>query len=315
MLRKTNLRSVTLSCSPYQRLRLYCFGLYGLIIVLTLSVGTFIVSDSPPSLQLLSPRSLTLLAAYGCLSGGLGLLILSRILSPVSSLTQQVTQLQDFVSDATHELRAPLTALSGYADLLLSWGKQDPQVLDESLAAIHEEAQYMDDVISRLLFLSRTTQGTLRDHFQQVDAAWLLQKNYDHFVALIHSHQFRLCASGPALIQAEPGSVTQLLRIFVDNAVKYTPDGGTITLSCSIQENTVVYTIADTGIGIAPEDKDLLFERSFRAAAATLPQIKGSGLGLPIARAIAAANQARISIQSVPGQGTTVSLIFPLYHP
>lgn len=315
MSQKTRLYKLPLPLSPYQRLRLYCCGLYGLIVVLTLGVGTFVGGHTPSDLPLLPFPSLTLLGVYVVIICGLGLILLTRILSPISTLTQQVTQLQDFVSNTAHELRTPLTALLGYADLLLAWGKQDPQILDESLVTIREETQYMDDLITRLLFLSRTAKGTLQPYFQTLDAAGLLQKQYDRFVERSPDHHVRLFVPGPAIIQAEPGSVTQLLRIVVDNAVKYTPAGGTITLSCRVQEETVIYAVTDTGIGISPEDQAQLFERSFRAAATTLPQVAGSGLGLPIAKAIAAANQARIDIQSTPGKGTTVSLIFPLHHP
>lgn len=221
-------------------------------------------------------------------------------------------QQQQFISDASHELRTPITVIAGYADLLDRWGKNDPAVLQESITTIKQETEYMRQLIERLLFFARTNSGTLKKHFADINTAKLLQDVYNEVTLLDHDHEITIVENDEATIYAEPGSVKQMLRIFVDNAVKYTPAGGKITLSCRRDGDNVYYSVSDTGIGIPEKDIDRVFERFYRVEQSRAKETGGSGLGLSIAQYIAKGNNAELSLKSKLNEGTTISVIFPI---
>lgn len=219
-------------------------------------------------------------------------------------------QQQQFISDASHELRTPITVIAGYTDLLCRWGKDDPEVLNESLSAIKSETDYMRQLIERLLFFARSNSGTLSKHFRTMNTAKLLSDLYHEILLVDEEHEIVLARNEEAEIYAEPGSVKQMLRIFIDNALKYTPAGGRITLSCTVQDQNICYTIADTGIGIPEKDLQRVFERFYRVDSSRTKETGGSGLGLSIAKYIAKANKAELKLESTLNKGTTVKAIF-----
>ncbi len=221
-------------------------------------------------------------------------------------------QQQQFINDASHELRTPITVIAGYADLLDRWGKHDPEVLQESITAIKSETEYMRQLIERLLFFARTNSGTLKKHFMDIDAAQLMNEIYAEITLIDKNHDIVLTQNDSAVITAEPGSVKQMLRIFADNAVKYTPAGGLITLSCRSDGETVRYQIIDTGIGIPEDDLPRVFERFYRVEQSRAKETGGSGLGLSIAQYIAKGNNAAITLESKLHEGTSITIAFPI---
>ena len=223
-------------------------------------------------------------------------------------------QQQQFISNASHELRTPLTVISGYINLLDRWGKEDPKVLDESIHAIQSETEYMRQLIERLLFFARSTTGTLEAHFMVTDASELLEEVYNGVLLIAEDREILLGRNDKASIYAEPGSVKQMLRIFIDNAIKYTPAGGYIYLSCEADETQVCFKVRDTGIGIPKEDLERVFERFYRVDSSRTKETVGSGLGLSIAKYIAKGNNARLELTSELHKGTTVTAIFPRNH-
>lgn len=225
------------------------------------------------------------------------------------------TQQQQFISDASHELRTPITVIAGYTDLLDRWGKNDPAILDESLAAIKSETDYMKNLIERLLFFARSNRGSLKEHFLIFDTAQLLHEVYTEVTLINKEHSIQLGPNEPAMIYAEPGSIKQMLRIFIDNALKYTPAGGHIQLSCKKGEHTAAFTVADTGIGIPKEQQERVFERFYRVDSSRTKATGGSGLGLSIAKHIAKANHATIEMKSEEHKGTEITVIFSLDLP
>lgn len=168
----------------------------------------------------------------------------------------------------------------------------------------------MKQLIERLLFFARSNNGTLLKHFTKINTADLLQEVYSEVSLIDKEHQIILRQNDEALITAEPGSVKQMLRIFVDNALKYTPAGGQVTLTCQADEKTVRYVISDTGIGIPKEDLELVFERFYRVDSSRTKDTGGSGLGLSIAKYITKANNAELELDSTLHKGTTVTAIF-----
>ncbi|WP_289001689.1 cell wall metabolism sensor histidine kinase WalK [uncultured Megasphaera sp.] len=223
-------------------------------------------------------------------------------------------QQQQFISNASHELRTPLTVISGYINLLDCWGKNNPEVLDESISAIKSETDYMQQLIERLLFFARSSTGTLEEHFAELNSANILEEVYTGVLLIADGRKIVIQRNDAVSIYAEEGSIKQMLRIFIDNALKYTPAGGSIYLSCEATADEVCFKVRDTGIGIPEEELARVFERFYRVDSSRTKDTGGSGLGLAIAKYIAKGNNARLELESKLHEGTTVTAILPRYY-
>ena len=216
-----------------------------------------------------------------------------------------------FTSDASHELRTPVTVILGFADMLSRWGKSDPQILEEAVESIRAEAENMQQLIEKLLFLARADQKRLGVVKERLDISEILADVVKKTALVASEHEVVLRENDPSFIYADKVMMRQMLRIFLDNSRKYTPQGGMIILSSKRRENRILLTIADTGIGISEEDLPKVFERFFRVDSARSKEVPGSGLGLAIAKYIAAQHDIEISLDSKIGEGTTVTLTIP----
>ena len=219
---------------------------------------------------------------------------------------------KQFVSDASHELRTPISVIQGYADMLRRWGKEDPQVLEESINAISDEAASMKDLVENLLFLARHDKKTLMMEMSEFDPAELLQEIRKEAAMVSPMDTFVLSPAEHMTIQADRNMIKQVVRILLDNAVKYTPSGGTVTMGIHREGDCAVLTMQDTGIGIAPEDLPHIFDRFYRADKARKSETGGHGLGLSIARIIVVAHGGRIRVRSKVGEGTVFTVEIPL---
>ena len=217
-------------------------------------------------------------------------------------------QQRRFVDDASHELMTPITVISGYVNMLLRWGKQKPQALEEGLNAIQSETANMTNLIEKLLYLAKADQG--KQHLQKnaLSLAPFLETIFKETRMIAPHHQITLSANEPAIVEADCAALKQMLRIFIENSIKYTPPGGSICLASKQMDHHLEITIADTGIGIAPENQDKIFDRFYRVDESRSKSTGGTGLGLSIARWIADQHGCSIAIISSPGEGTTVTL-------
>ncbi|WP_110953804.1 sensor histidine kinase [Anaerosinus massiliensis] len=217
-------------------------------------------------------------------------------------------QQQRFVADASHELRTPITVISGYVNMLDRWGKQEPQVLEEGLDAIKSEAANMNNLIEKLLYLARADQG--KQHLQktELEFAPFLENIFQETRMIASQHRVILAANAPVIITADESSIKQMLRIFIENSIKYTPPGGTITLASQQNGQFLEITIADTGIGIPYEDQPKIFDRFYRVDKSRSKTTGGNGLGLSIARWIADQHDCHIIVTSTPNKGTSITL-------
>lgn len=218
---------------------------------------------------------------------------------------------KQFVSDASHELRTPIAVIQGYADLLSRWGKEDKDILNEGITAISAEASNMKELVESLLFLARHDKKTLHmelSTFNMRDLVATLQKEMQMVAPAYTILTDKLESS---LIYADQGMVKQALRVLLDNAVKYTPSGGTITLSCEHMPDGCLTTVSDTGVGISKEDLPRIFDRFYRSDEARKREGGGHGLGLSIARIIVLSHGGRITVRSKPGVGTSFAVFFP----
>lgn len=215
-----------------------------------------------------------------------------------------------FVSDASHELRTPIAAIQGYANLLDRWGKHDTEALEESICAIKDEAASMKELIEQLLFLARGDNHSLalqKEAFSLKDLAHLVLKE---FKMMDPSHVFSERLQDVWVV-ADMGLIKQVLRILMDNAIKYSKPGGGITLSVFAEQERGVLMVQDEGIGIPPDAVPRIFDRFFRADASRARATGGTGLGLSIAKWIVERHGGRIDVLSREGIGTRVSVFIP----
>ena len=222
---------------------------------------------------------------------------------------------REFVANVSHELRTPLTAIRGYAETLRDGALQDPGRAQEFVRVIHRHAERLQELIDDLLDLSRVEQGKaslslgpvpLRDLVTQVEAVI-------RPLALERKHTLTLdLPEDLPFPWADRGRLAQVLINLLDNAVKFTPDGGRISLSASVREGRVVLTVADSGIGIPPEEIDRIFERFYRVDRSRDRREGGTGLGLAIAKHLTLAMGGTSEVESLPGRGTTFRVSFPV---
>ena len=219
---------------------------------------------------------------------------------------------KQFVSDASHELRTPISVIRGYTDMLKRWGKDDPEVLSEAIAAISQETEGMKDLVESLLFLARHDKKTLMMEISGFDPAELLEEVRKE-EAMVHTeHTFAITGADAMEISADRGMVKQVMRILCDNAVKYSPAGTDVTMSCrKDSDGNCVLSVADRGQGIAKEDLPKIFDRFYRSDKARKADNGGHGLGLSIARIIVVAHEGRINVRSKVGEGTVFSVVLP----
>ena len=220
-----------------------------------------------------------------------------------------ITQQQRFVSDASHELRTPATVIRGYSDVLMRWGAKDPDILQESIEAIHSEAENMQQLIEQLLFLARSDQKRQPLNMERLELSEIVEDVFHKTRQVTHTHEIKMINNDEASIFADKITIRQMLRIFLDNAIKYTPEGGTVTINSIKGDRCIKLSVSDTGIGIAPENQQKIFERFYRVNASHSKQeASGTGLGLSIAKWIADQHNSKIEVESELDKGTTISV-------
>lgn len=226
-------------------------------------------------------------------------------------------QQQRFVSDASHELRTPVTVILGYSDMLSRWGRSDENVLEEGIESIRSEAEDMQQLIEKLLFLARADQNRQVLHKERVNLAKLLRDTARKLQLVTKTHGIMLLQNDEGTIFADRVMILHMIRIFLENSIKYTPEGGHITIASvrSADGKSIEVTLADDGIGIAKEDQEKIFMRFYRVDASRTKKAGspgGTGLGLSIARWIADQHGIAIRLESELGEGTKIHLTVPL---
>jgi signal transduction histidine kinase len=212
-----------------------------------------------------------------------------------------------FVADASHELRTPLTAIRGNADL---YSRAPPDERDLCVASIRREAERMSRLVADLLLLAAADIEEQPVHKKPVVLDELLRDVYRAALILASDNvTVSLDAQDGVMIEADADRIKQLVLNLVDNAVKFTPTGGHVTISLRASPAGAVIGVADTGIGIALEEQQAIFDRFYRVDHARAK--RGSGLGLSISSWIAAAHGGHIEVESRPGAGSTFTVHLP----
>ncbi len=222
---------------------------------------------------------------------------------------------KQFVSDASHELRTPIAVIQGYVNMLQRWGKDDKTILDEGINAIAQEAASMKELVESLLFLARHDKKTLMMEVERFDPCDVVTELHREAAMVTPEDRFILAPVEHCTIEADRGMIKQVMRILCDNAVKYTPKGGTITMGVESYPGGCTLILSDTGPGISREELPKIFDRFYRSDSARKAENGGHGLGLSIARIIIVAHGGKIRVRSKPGEGTTFSVVLPERQP
>lgn len=225
----------------------------------------------------------------------------------------EISTHKNFVSNASHELRKPLTIIKGYVEILEKYSETDIELRDESLEAIRDETQNIQNLLKSLRHNFKNLESSLNFNKELFNLAEIVNTAFQRENTMTNQHKFSLIHNDDAQIFGDKTAILQMLRIFVDNAIKYTPQGGKIILSSFKRGDKVLVSIADTGIGIAAENFDKIFERGVRLTEDPFVQkAEGSGIGLAMAKNIADGHGISIDMESVICEGTTFKLIIPL---
>ncbi|SMC56067.1 sensor histidine kinase [Papillibacter cinnamivorans] len=217
-----------------------------------------------------------------------------------------------FVSDASHELRTPISVIRGYANLLDRWGKNDPETTQEAITAIKHESEAMQELVEQLLFLARSDNDTLRLTLSPVDLMEIVEEVYRE-TNLVHTeHRLERAPGPPVVVSGDAGLLKQALRILVDNSIKYTPPGGRILIGAKREGNEAVLLVEDEGTGVSPEALPRIFDRFYRAEESRARKTGGAGLGLSIAKRIADEHGGSFQVLSRENIGTRMMLFLPL---
>ncbi|MBK8910429.1 MAG: heavy metal sensor histidine kinase [Chlorobi bacterium] len=234
----------------------------------------------------------------------------------ISRLESSFERAKQFSADASHELRTPLTILTGEMELALR-SRKTPAEYQDVISSALQEVLRLSRVVESLLLLSRADGGRLSLHGEPTnltemladlaDAASILGGQKDIYIT------FR--ANEDLTIEADRAKLYQMFLNLVDNAVKYTPEGGMISLTVHRDKNVAEVRVRDTGIGISGEHQKKIFDRFYRVDKARSREMGGVGLGLSIVQWTVQAHDGDIRVESEPGQGSTFVVRIPLLNP
>jgi signal transduction histidine kinase len=230
---------------------------------------------------------------------------------------QRADQLKrDFVNAVSHELRTPLTSIRGYAEFLEDEIGGDLSLTQRDFVGqIQVGARRLEDLVSDLLDFARLESGTLPLNRRPIVLGDKVREVTDSFRPQLQERGLKLSLVQPAdpvLAFLDPLRVGQVLTNLIGNAVKFTPAGGTITVALEVTDEVASLSVADTGVGIAPEHLAHLFEKFYQVDPTLTRERGGAGLGLAIAKALVDAHGGRLDVESTPGEGSRFTVTLPL---
>jgi len=239
---------------------------------------------------------------------------LSRAFNDMTARLRAARKLQvDFVANVSHELRTPLTAVKGTVETLRDGAVDDPEVRDRFLATVESETDRLIRLVNDLMILSRADSKALNLRRETIDLAELVRGTVERLAPQAESQGVALQTEARAtLVWADADRIEQVLVNLLDNAIKYSRPGGTVTVSVETdQDRSALIQVRDEGIGIPAEDLPHIGQRFYRADKARSRADGGSGLGLAIAQALVQAHGGRLWLESQEGQGALVMFTLP----
>ncbi len=229
-----------------------------------------------------------------------------------AQLSRSINARRQMTADIAHELRTPLSLILGHAEAVHD-GVLPPS--RENFEIIREEARRLEKLVDDLRLLSLADAGELPIIRQSISPAQLLEDLHGAYRYRARQKKVSIVlniASGLPMVELDPGRMTQVLSNVMDNALRYTPKGGTIVLAARQAGSSLELSIRDSGTGVSHEEAERIFDRFYRADASRQREDGGSGLGLAIAKSFVQAHNGQMWAESAPGQGLTVFIRLPL---
>lgn len=218
---------------------------------------------------------------------------------------------REFTANVSHELKTPLTSISGYAEIMKN-GLVQPADMRRFSEKIYQEAQRLITLVGDIIKLSRLDEGHVELEKRQVDLHMLAQETLEHLKGAAAAARVSLkLEGGPAMVTGAVQILDEMIFNLCDNAVKYNRPGGHVTVRTGVEDGHPALTVTDDGIGIPENEKERIFERFYRVDKSHSRQIGGTGLGLSIVKHGAIYHKAQVEMESALGKGTTVRLVFP----
>ena len=230
----------------------------------------------------------------------------------IERLEESFHHISRFSADASHELRTPLTIMRGELETAIQNPSTSPEA-QETLGTVLEETVRLSKIVDQLLTMSRLDAGEAFVEVSRFDLAELVKTTVEHMRLLADEKQLSLTVetSDQVEVEGDRSRLQQVVVNLLDNAIKYTPEGGSVTVKVFSEADKAVLTVTDTGIGISQEAQSHIFERFYRTDKARSRQMGGTGLGLSIVKSIGAAHGGRVSVQSTEGRGSTFRFEIP----
>ncbi|GIN21285.1 MAG TPA: sensor histidine kinase [Bacillus bacterium] len=222
----------------------------------------------------------------------------------ISQLEMNYEKQEQFVSNASHELKTPLTVIEAYADLLKRRGKEAPELFDESVGAIHLESQRMKELIEQLLLLARHDEQWQAD-MKEIQLNSFIEESIRSF-GTAFGREISLNAEEHVKVKTDPQKLKQIFYILMDNAQKYSD--APISVNIRVEDKKALIEVVDKGIGIPKEELTKIFDRFYRVDESRSRKSGGFGLGLSLAKELAHIIDAEINIDSIEGSGTTAQI-------
>jgi len=230
----------------------------------------------------------------------------------IERLEEAFHHIRRFSADVSHELRTPLTIMRGELESVV----QNP-IIDsearEALGAVLEETVRLSKIVDQLLIMSRLDAGEAFVEVSRFDFSELVKSTVEHMRLLAEEKKLsvKVEAADPVHVEGDPSRLQQVVVNLLDNAIKYTPENGSVSVKVCAEADKAVLTVADSGIGISQEAQAHIFERFYRTDKARSRQMGGTGLGLSIVKSIGVAHGGLVSVQSAEGYGSTFRFEIP----
>jgi two-component system phosphate regulon sensor histidine kinase PhoR len=237
------------------------------------------------------------------------------VLHDVTRLRKLEVVRSDFVANVSHELKTPLTVIRGAVETMLEDGSEMPEAIRERfLTKVMTQSNRLSSLVSDLLVLSRVEAPNASHEFDDVDLKLIVQESLRGLQPVAEKKAIRVSSELPEasiIISGDPEALRQVADNLLDNALKYSGAGTRVTARLQIRDQRIRFEVEDTGIGIAPQDRERIFERFYRVDKARSRELGGTGLGLSIVKHIVLAHNGEIGVESQPGQGSTFWIEFP----
>jgi heavy metal sensor kinase len=231
----------------------------------------------------------------------------------IARLEHSFAEIRRFTADASHELRTPLTAIRAETEVALRRALSLPEQ-QQLLASILEECERLTRLTDQLLSLSREDAGLSQPVREEVNLGSLIRQAVETMRPAAENKKLQInsCPNGRVVVSGDEARLRQVLYNLLDNAIKYTPEGGSIQVQLGLDKTKAIITVEDSGIGIPAEHIPRVFDRFYRVDKARSREQGGTGLGLSIARTIVQSHSGQIELASQPGQGTRFTVRLPL---